>query len=488
LPIVILGGEHGHVPLEPSGGEVVAKLVVEERVSTLLDLSMFRKHEVATFMADYLESLYRMKAAERFRTPLMLILDEADAIAPQKPMPNEMRIVRRGGQRGLGCTVITQRSAVLNKNVLTQAQMLVALRTIGPQDLSAINAWIDVHGTPEERKTLMESLPSLPVGDAWVWSPGWPTDAGIFKRIHTLPIETFDSGATPKPGEKRLEPKRVADVYLDAVRAQMAATLERAKADDPREHRKRVAQLEKQVQTKLEATPPPAPREVEKPILTAADRQQLERVAIATEKLGVRVHELLTLVSEKAMSAPPPIRQHPTSRSTLVPAVSPSKPQRSQKTEGSSRVLGEGERKVLTAAAQHAHGVTREQLTILTGYKRSTRDAYIQRLRNKGFLHDASGGLLTATETGLLGLGADYQPLPTGDALLRYGLHRLPEGESAILELIVARHPSAVTRDTISALTSYKRSTRDAYLQRLAVRKLIKSSRGGFTASDDVFD
>jgi hypothetical protein len=105
-------------PLEATGGEVVAKLVTEERVSVLLDLSLFRKHEVATFMTAFLENLYRLKAREEYRTPLMLIVDEADAIMSQKPQPNELRmlgagedIVRRGGQRGIGCMLITQRSA-----------------------------------------------------------------------------------------------------------------------------------------------------------------------------------------------------------------------------------------------------------------------------------------------------------------------------------------------------------------------------------------
>jgi DNA helicase HerA-like ATPase len=62
---------------------------------------------------------------------MMLVIDEADAIAPQKPQKGEERmlgaaedIVRRGGQRGIGCVLVTQRSAVLNKNVLTQAQIL----------------------------------------------------------------------------------------------------------------------------------------------------------------------------------------------------------------------------------------------------------------------------------------------------------------------------------------------------------------------------
>ena len=256
LPIVILGGERGDVPLEAGSGEIVAKLVTEQRVSVLLDLSLFRKHEVATFMTSFLENLYRLKAREIYRTPLMLIIDEADAIAPQKPQENEARmlgaaedIVRRGGQRGIGCMLITQRSAVLNKNVLTQVEVLVALRTIAPQDLKAMDAWIEVHGEKEQRDTLMSSLPSLPVGDAWFWSPGWPTKDGIFQRVHVLPIETFDSGATPKSGEKRVEPKNLADVDLESLTQQMAATIERAKADDPRELRKKIAELEKEIRT-----------------------------------------------------------------------------------------------------------------------------------------------------------------------------------------------------------------------------------------------
>lgn len=252
FPIIILGGEHGDLPLEVNAGEVVAKLVVEERVSILIDLSEFRKHEIATFMAIFLENLYRLKAQEQYRTPVMLVVDEADAIAPQKPQKGEERmlgaiedIVRRGGQRGIGCTLVTQRSAVLNKNVLTQAQMLIVLRTIAPQDIAAMKAWIDVHGTIEEGKELIESLPSLPVGDAWFWSPGWPTEQGIFQRTHVLPIETFDSGATPKPGARKVIPKTAADVDLKALQKQMADTIERKKADDPKELKKEIASLKK---------------------------------------------------------------------------------------------------------------------------------------------------------------------------------------------------------------------------------------------------
>ncbi len=298
LPILRLGGEHGDITITSSAGEALARFVVEERASILLDLSDFRKHEIANFMAHFLETLYRLKAREQYRTPLMLMVDEADAIAPQKAQPGEQRmlgaaedIVRRGGQRGIGCAMVTQRPAVLNKNVLTQAQIIVALRTIAPQDLVAVNDWIDVHGSPEQRRELMASLPSLPVGTAWFWSPGWPTDAGIFRQVRVGSIETYDSGATPRPGEYREPPRALAEVDLSALREKLGAMIETAATEDPAALRRRIADLEQQLRAK-----PVAAQKVERvvervevPIVTAEQLRRLSDVADGLSAAAMRV-------------------------------------------------------------------------------------------------------------------------------------------------------------------------------------------------------
>jgi DNA helicase HerA-like ATPase len=141
LPIVIAGGDHADVPITAGGGEAVARLVVEENLSLVIDLSLLRKHERIHFMTDFAETLYHLN-----RTARRLVLDEADAFAPQRPMQGEQRmlgamedIVRRGRAHGLGVTLISQRSAALNKNVLTQAEVLVTLRLISPQDRAAVD-------------------------------------------------------------------------------------------------------------------------------------------------------------------------------------------------------------------------------------------------------------------------------------------------------------------------------------------------------------
>lgn len=525
LSIVILGGERGDVPLEVGSGEVVAKLVAEERVSVLLDLSLFRKHEVATFMTAFLENLYRIKAKEKFRTPLMLFLDEADAIAPQHPQKNEARmlgaaedIVRRGGQRGIGCTLITQRSAVLNKNVLTQAEVLVTLRTIAPQDLKAIEAWIDLHGTEKQGETLMQSLPALPIGDAWFWSPGWPTSKGIFQRVHVLPIETFDSGATPKPGQKRIEPKNAADVDLEALRKTMSQTIERAKAEDPKELRKqlRVATQQLEDLKRAVANRPTGKTEIKKvPVLKDVQVERLEKIPGQLDVIFKGQRESIEKLFAKfeAVAAPmaAPIKDgiaktrqpsamdlahgrrgpvQPISRSQTALPARHAPVQRaftSANGNGESASLGVGERRCAIAIAQHPNGVAREQLTTLTGYKRSTRNTYLQRMLSAGYIAQ-SGERFTITDAGVDWIGSDYQPLPTGEALQRYWIDKLPAGESAVFRAVLENQSNGISRDEIGEHTNFKRSTRNTYLQRLAARELVTISGDLVRPSETLFE
>lgn len=249
-PVVIFGGEHADVPLEETAGEIVAHAIIEQRFSAILDLSLLRKGAMHRFMSAFLEALYRVN-----RVAMHLVVDEADTLAPQKPFGDEARtlgamqdIVRRGRIRGIGCTLITQRPQVLNKDVLTQCEVLCTLRLSHPKDIGAIKEWIAVHGDEQTAKDMMASLPSLPIGTAWFWSPGW---GDFFERVAVRRRETFDSSATPKPGEVRRAPKVIAEVDIKRLGEQVQATIQRQKENDPKELKARVRQLEQEVAKKV---------------------------------------------------------------------------------------------------------------------------------------------------------------------------------------------------------------------------------------------
>lgn len=515
LPILILGGERGDAPLEPASGEVVAKLIVEERVSALIDLSLLRKHEVATFCSTFLETLYRLKAREVNRTPCMLIVDEADAIAPQKPQPNEARmlgaiedVVRRGGQRGLGCTLVTQRTAVLNKNVLTQAQVLVALRTIAPQDLKAMQAWIDVHGEPEQQRTLMGSLAALPVGTAWFWSPGWPTTEGVFQRVKVSRIETFDSGATPKPGERRHEPKTVAEVDLEAVRRQMADVVERAKADDPKTLRARIAELEKELRAAL--VPKPDPVEVVsfdkaayallwnhvQDEITSAHADVERRLGAVSERVAERFRQYEADATGPACSGKPRVTGQvpghaPHIRQPRFPVVigvvSPSNPRLVTQTASAvaPNGLGKCSRAILGAVVQHGP-ISLVQAAIIAGYASDSggvRNAAGE-LRAGAWVFGGNDRMKATPKAEALG----FEPLPTGTALAEYWIRKLGKCEGLILDQVIGVYPKAISLHDAATRAGYEPDSggvRNA-AGKLRTLMLIEGGNSGMTANENL--
>ena len=73
LAIPIFGGRHADVPLERGAGQVIADLVVDERLSCVVDVSEFSEGDKIRFLTDFAERLYR-----RNQDPLHLFLEEAD--------------------------------------------------------------------------------------------------------------------------------------------------------------------------------------------------------------------------------------------------------------------------------------------------------------------------------------------------------------------------------------------------------------------------
>lgn len=498
-PVVIFGGEHADVPLEESAGEVIAKSIVDNRFPAVLDLSLFRKRQMIRFMVAFAETLYRLN-----REAVHLFVDEADAFAPQarnyggdeNRMLGAMEdIVRRGRKRGIGCTLITQRPAVLNKNVLTQAECLIALRMNHPKDIGAIEEWVNVHADPAVAEEMIDSLPSLAVGEAWFWSPGW---GDIFKRVRVRQRETFDSGATPKAGETPKRPKHLAEIDLAKLGEQIKATVEKAKADDPRELKRRIAELERQAKARpSERVEVPVEKRVEVPVLRNGQLDRTEKIAdrleaVATKALA-EASELKRLISPAF--APKPVAVRPAPRDPVMrtgggnPLTNRQREKVMQRARptGNAGPLPRGESAVLAALIQYTDGLHPRQLTVLTGYKRSSRDAYLSRLAEKGYVERA-GDRVIATDDGRAAL-PDAEPLPTGEALRDFWLARLPEGERKTLEVLLTHYPTPLHRDQLDEPTGYKRSSRDAYLSRLAARELVETvGRGEVKAADQLFD
>lgn len=208
--ITIFGGERGHYPLESTSGRLVASVVVTMRpMPIILDLSAFPREEQHRFAADFVDELYL-----RNRSALHVFIDEADIFAPQRLDRSSKHhgrcltaldnLIRRGRFRGIGNTLISQRPAVINKNLLSQVGSMFFMQMIAPQDLDAVSDWLHSNIQDESKEECRADLPVLGKGTAYYLRGG---EKFLLRRFKVKRKASFDSSFTPKLGDKFVVPQ-----------------------------------------------------------------------------------------------------------------------------------------------------------------------------------------------------------------------------------------------------------------------------------------
>lgn len=501
LPIVIVGGDHADIPLDPAQGAVVADLVTEERLSCVLDVSRLSRAQMTGFVAAFLFRLF-----ETNREALHLFVDEADMFAPQSPTaPGQSQtldaldnVVRRGGSRGLGTTLITQRPAVLSKNLLTQADVMIALRITAPQDRSAVDDWIKGHGTNGERRLVLDSLATMDIGQAWVWAPNH-TEQLAKTQIRLR--QTFDASSTPKVGESIRVPQALADVNMSALAERFAVQLEAAKENDPVALRAQIAELKK----RLADSPTPEPIEVtvekivekivEVPVIaeseilklcelrdsmTGTAKDLMNMAGEITSRLGtlIKPAPVIPPLTVNKDAAPKPVKE---ASSSTNPA--PSMP----------TLVPEEIRMLGALAAYPSHRMTAIQLSVMAqvshGDPKSLWGVALINLQALDFVKAGSHISLTQKGKEVLAVATGKPvPAPMGSALDVWARH-LPARSIQILRWLREIRPRVATRaevarrvgltPTAGTLSKYIASLYDIGL-------IIKDGSGRMRAADDI--
>lgn len=239
-PIVIFGGHHADLPIGPTHGRAIAEAVGSSSTPVIIDTRTMKVGERTRFFTDFAEALLQSN-----KGPLHLIIDEAHLFMPQgkvnDPQSGQMlhagnNLVSLGRGNGIRVTMISQRPAKLHKDSLTQIETLIAMRLIAPQDRNAVSDWINEWANPKEARDLLASLPSLKVGEGWLWAPALDR---LEHRVFPL-AATFDSG---RPSEGN--PPNLTPIDIKAISGQLAKVAEEAKANDPAALKAEIARLKK---------------------------------------------------------------------------------------------------------------------------------------------------------------------------------------------------------------------------------------------------
>lgn len=508
LAIPVFGGLHGDVPLEATGGALIADLIVDKHLSCIIDVSQF-EHDTdkARFAADFGKRLFfRKKAAP---SAMHLFVEECEELLPQDPERGEERMIHEfkriwklGRNFGIGGSLISQRPQEILKKALNLTECLFAFQTTGPHERKAIDLWISDKGLDQD---IAADLPKLARGQCHLWSPSW------LKVSETIKISskwTFDSSSTPKVGTATKQMK-LAEINLAEIAEQMRATIEKSKANDPTELKRINAALQREISV-IQKTKPTAEKiTVEVPALSKDDRKLLADCARCLTAVESACRETINAVNKFVVDARPSQLSQLVSKLSATPGFSPvpvrtssaDKPAPISRTKApafdrqaaiaQNGVVGKPHRAFLTVLA-HRQGknTTRNQLAVIAGYsaKSSHVDNTISALRTTGRLSGERDDLVI-TQEGLSALGA-YEPLPKGAALLDYWIRKAGKPGGKMLGILAGAYPNTMTRDQLGQAAEYSLDSShvDNTISHLRTLGVISGPRAELKADDELFD
>lgn len=507
IKIPVFGGWHGDIPLEATAGALMAQLVAERGTSVVLDVSEFTGADQRRFVADFATELLHLK--KKNRSPLMTIWDEAQEFVPQYVRPDHARmvgamekLVKLGRNFGIGVTLISQRPQAVHKDVLNQTEVLMVFQLTGPQERKVIEGWVTDHSFEKKQ---VDELPRLPPGTAFIWSPQW---LGRFLQAKIAKKRTFDASATPEQGAPAAPSRQLPEVDLEKIRKQMAATIEAAKDNDPKELKAEIHRLRAELagslaggaaeeRDRLREATSEADKELQSlhrfiHTLDGVSAEEVRRLRIMESKFDVVMAAVDSYRKGAAEVAPvpsPPAVYVPTPMHASGPRAPSSvtfTPANGKPRTFPNGTLSKCARALLNVLAQRGRA-SDSQLSALAGYRvtSSTFANGLSELRVAGYM-DGPPERREVSQAGRKANGP-IEPVPTGARLLDYWRPRLGKCERAMLDAIYKS--GSVSRKRLSEITGYREtsSTFANGISALRTLELVHGPNAGDLTIADVF-
>lgn len=461
-PVPILGGTHADLPLPKESGQALADFLVDGGSSAVLSLRHLRKGAQRRLLTDFLEHLYHRKGEAEHRRPLVLVIDEASRFVPQRVGKEQARlvgaiedIVRLGRASGFGCILIDQRPATVNKDVLTQIELLICHAVTSPQDRRALDEWIKGKDSADHRDEFLEHLASLERGEAWFWMPVYD----LFERVQVRMRHTFDSSKTPEIGETPVQPQTMADLDLAELAGALEDAIEKERENDVVLLRARIEELEAELGDRGEARAL-AVKPLQKELEAAKEDLEAERAAAwrlfeeILRRSGEFTKALWMLINDSEVPTPEDYRRRVLEEpmpETNIEGREPEVELRPGPLETEEPYQDyapeddfEDAKWDILKALDRGLRLDRANLAVLSGQspKSSAYEAHVRELRNLGLVEYPEPGMVTYTQAGAELATATWGDLNgawTRGELLHAWRDYLPSAAYAILELLVER-------------------------------------------------
>ncbi len=487
---VLVGPGGELMPTVATAGKLARKLL-ELGVSAIIDLYELKLQERRAFVRNFLDSL--MSAPKKLWRPALIVIDEAHKYAPERSSGSAestesvITLLSQGRKRGFCGILATQRISKLHKDAAAECVNNLVGRTTLDVDVRRAR---DILGLAKKDESTLRGLKS---GNWYGFGPAFNREGVL--RFKAAKVTTTH----PRAGERHKLKAPEPSAKIKKVLPELTELPQEVKkeADDLATARKAIRELERELlvakrQGEKDRKEGANGVDVEAAITRALERQRkqfqrrlatsIKRVTSlrrSTQGLDRSTEELegalLVLVDadtpEAALGASVP--------KAVRPPRAPRPQAREREAPADASVGRGGLSRMLIALAQNPDGCERSQLGVLAGMssRSGTFAGYLSTMRGNGWMLD-EGGLMFATEAGVEALG-DFDPLPTGDALVEYWQGQLGQGGvRRIFDALIEAGADGLGRNELAeaAELSARSGTYAGYLSKLRTLKLAGGS------------
>ena len=238
---VLLIGREGEIPADPRSAGLLARRLIEYKVSAVIDLFDLKLGERRRFVRMFLESLLHL-SRELWR-PALVILDEAHLYCPERNAGEAestdavIALMSQGRKRGLCGIIATQRLSKLHKDAAAETNNVIIGRTWLDGDQQRAGDLLGM-GKSERLK-----LRDMEQGEFYAFGPALNFPGVVHFRSAQV------STTHPKPGARHLLSAPAPSKAIRTVLAKMADLPKQAEeeARDVSEARRQIAELKREL-------------------------------------------------------------------------------------------------------------------------------------------------------------------------------------------------------------------------------------------------
>jgi hypothetical protein len=227
--------EAADIPLLVENAAGIAELSLQRRISVVLDLSDYDQEEMQIILLAYFSHLWKL--ATMLKTPYAVVIEEAHEFLPQgqrTPLKSLLtRFALRGRKRGLGIIIASQRSAKVEKDLLTQAGLLFLHYVAHPTDLTVYKDLV-----PLAAKEVEQQVRALSPGGALF------VHGAQVEQIQVRLRSTSHAGVTPTLDGDQPRFKTIDAALLEELRELTARAVKEGVGDETTQLRKQLKDAE----------------------------------------------------------------------------------------------------------------------------------------------------------------------------------------------------------------------------------------------------